>query len=186
MFRTKGLANHYRSDLLRAAHGGEEFHTVTGLPGSMVEKAASMSWFAFALRYLATKRLHVAPNTRNGINESLTAVTMSLLDDRPGRPPTELTRRALRNSAFAPLGSDDRELPDAIAHALYWMSKAETVRRKRRTFVNALHYAVDLLLSVAPAASLLAPLADCYPEGSVRFALYAEADGLATLTVWGF
>lgn len=41
-------------------------------------------------------------------------------------------------------------------------------------------------LSVAPAASLLAPLVDYCPRGSVRFALYAEADGLATLTVWGF
>ncbi|GAA3296266.1 hypothetical protein GCM10020295_25610 [Streptomyces cinereospinus] len=37
-FRTKGLADHYRSKLLRAAHAGEEFDTETGLPDSMVEK----------------------------------------------------------------------------------------------------------------------------------------------------
>ncbi|MZD58847.1 tyrosine-type recombinase/integrase [Streptomyces sp. SID5606] len=174
-FRTKGLADHYRSKLLRAAHGGEEFDTVTGLPDSMVEKAASMSWYAFALKYLAMKWPHAAPNTRNGINESLTAVTMALLDDRPGPPPEELIRRALRNWAFVLPGPDDRELPQEIAHALHWVSKAsrpladlgdaaiaravldalklkldgtaaaaETVRRKRRTLVNALHYAVDL------------------------------------------
>ncbi|MFI1294317.1 hypothetical protein ACH4VM_39105 [Streptomyces sp. NPDC020792] len=174
-FRTKGLADHYRSKLLRAAHGGEEFDTVTGLPDSMVEKAASMSWYAFALRYLAMKWPHAAPNTRSGINESLTAVTMALLDDRPGQPPEELIRKALRNWAFVLPGPDDRELPDEIAHALHWVSKAsrpladlgdaaiaravldslklkldgtaaaaETVRRKRRTLVNALHYAVDL------------------------------------------
>ncbi|GGS84363.1 tyrosine-type recombinase/integrase [Streptomyces griseoviridis] len=174
-FRTKGLADHYRSKLLRAAHGGEEFDTVTGLPDSMVEKAASTSWYAFALRYLAMKWPHAAPNTRDGTNESLTAVTMALLDDRPGRPPEELIRRALRNWAFVLPGPDDRELPDEIAHALHWVSKAsrpladlgdaaitravldalklkldgtaaaaETVRRKRRTLVNALHYAVDL------------------------------------------
>ncbi|WP_030339226.1 tyrosine-type recombinase/integrase [Streptomyces sp. NRRL S-1022] len=174
-FRTKGLADHYRSKLLRAAHGGEEFDTVTGLPDSMVEKAASMSWYAFALRYLAMKWPHAAPNTRSGINEALTAVTMALLDDRPGQPPEELIRKALRNWAFVLPGPGDRELPSEIANALHWVAKAsrplsdlgdaaigravldslklkldgtaaaaETVRRKRRTLVNAVHYAVDL------------------------------------------
>ncbi|MFG3091906.1 tyrosine-type recombinase/integrase [Streptomyces antibioticus] len=174
-FRTKGLADHYRSKLLRAAHAGEEFDTVTGLPDSMIEKAASTSWYAFALKYLAMKWPHTAPNTRSGINESLTAVTMALLDDRPGRPPEELIRKTLRNWGFVLPGPDDRDLPDDVASVLHWVSKAsrpladlgdaalaravldslklkldgtaaaaETVRRKRRTLVNALHYAVDL------------------------------------------
>ncbi|MFE1926337.1 tyrosine-type recombinase/integrase [Streptomyces asoensis] len=174
-FRTKGLADHYRSKLLRAAHAGEEFDTVTGLPDSMIEKAASTSWYAFALKYLAMKWPHAAPNTRSGINESLTAVTMALLDDRPGRPPEELIRKTLRNWGFVLPGPDDRDLPDDVASVLHWVSKAsrpladlgdaalaravldslklkldgtaaaaETVRRKRRTLVNALHYAVDL------------------------------------------
>lgn len=43
-FRTKGLADHYRPKLLRTAHAGEEFDTETGLPDSMVEQAASMTW----------------------------------------------------------------------------------------------------------------------------------------------
>lgn len=141
----------------------------------MVEKAASMSWYAFALRYLAMKWPHAAPNTRSGINESLTVVTMALLDDRPGQPPEELIRKTLRNWAFVLPGPDERELPDDVANTLSWVSKAsrpladlgdaalaravldslrlklggtaasaETVRRKRRTLVNALHYAVDL------------------------------------------
>ncbi|OQR65251.1 site-specific integrase [Streptomyces maremycinicus] len=174
-FRTKGLADHYRSKLLRAAHAGEEFDTVTGLPDSMTEKAALTSWYAFALKYLAMKWPHAAPNTRSGINESLTAVTMELLDDRPGRPPEELIRKTLRHWGFVLPGPDDRDLPDDVANVLHWVSKAsrpladlgdaalaravldslklkldgtaaaaETVRRKRRTLVNALHYAVDL------------------------------------------
>ncbi|WP_405795556.1 tyrosine-type recombinase/integrase [Streptomyces longwoodensis] len=174
-FRTKGLADHYRSKLLQAAHAGEEFDTETGLPDSMVEKAASMTWYAFALKYLAMKWPHAAPNTRNGINESLTAVTMALLDERPGQPPEDLIRRALRNWAFVLPGPDERDLPPDVANALHWVAKAsrplsdlgdaaigravldslrlkldgtaaaaETVRRKRRTLVNALHYAVDL------------------------------------------
>lgn len=174
-FRTKGLADHYRSKLLRAAHAGEEFDTETGLPDSMVEKAASMTWYAFALKYLAMKWPHAAPNTRSGINEALTAVTMALLDERPGRPAEELIRKALRNWAFVLPAPDERELPTEIANTLHWVAKAsrplsdlgdaaigravldslklkldgtaaaaETVRRKRRTLVNALHYAVDL------------------------------------------
>ncbi|GHF12267.1 site-specific integrase [Streptomyces griseoluteus] len=174
-FRTKGLADHYRSKLLRATHAGEEFDTVTGLPESMVEKAASMTWYAFALKYLAMKWPHAAPNTRNGINEALTAVTMALLDERPGQPSEELLRKALRNWAFVLPGPDERELPTEVANVLHWVAKAsrplsdlgdaaigravldslklkldgtaaaaETVRRKRRTLVNALHYAVDL------------------------------------------
>lgn len=174
-FRTKGLADHYRSKLLRAAHAGEEFDTETGLPDSMIEKAASLTWYAFALRYLAMKWPHAAPNTRNGINEALTSVTMAFLGDRPGRPPEELIRKALRNWAFVLPGPDERELPTEIANTLHWVAKAsrplsdladaaigravldslklkldgtaaaaETVRRKRRTLVNALHYAVDL------------------------------------------
>ncbi|WP_149547647.1 tyrosine-type recombinase/integrase [Streptomyces marokkonensis] len=174
-FRTKGLADHYRSKLLRAAHAGEEFDTETGLPDSMVEKAASMTWYTFALKYLAMKWPHAAPNTRNGINEALTAVTMALLDERPGQPTEDLIRRALRNWAFVLPGPDEREVPTEIANTLHWVAKAsrplsdlgdaaigravldslklkldgtaaaaETVRRKRRTLVNALHYAVDL------------------------------------------
>ncbi|MEE1666309.1 tyrosine-type recombinase/integrase [Streptomyces sp. WAC07094] len=174
-FRTKGLADHHRSKLLRATHAGEEFDTVTGLPDSLVERAPSMTWYAFALRYLAMKWPHAAPNTRNGINEALTAVTVALLDERPGRPDDELLRKALRNWAFVLPSPDNRELPTDVADALHWVAKAsrplsdladaaigravldslkikldgtaaaaETVRRKRRTLVNALHYAVDL------------------------------------------
>lgn len=43
-----------------------------GLPASMEEKKSAVSWYAFALRYLAMKWPHAAPNTRDGINESLT------------------------------------------------------------------------------------------------------------------
>ncbi|MFF5041767.1 tyrosine-type recombinase/integrase [Streptomyces nigra] len=174
-FRTKGLADHYRSKLLRAAHAGEEFDTETGLPDSMVEKATTLTWYVFAQKYLAMKWPHAAPNTRNGINEALTAVTMALLDERSGRPSEELIRRALRSWAFVLPGPNERELPPEIANTLHWVAKAsrplsdlgdvvvgravldalkvkldgtaaaaETVRRKRRTLVNAMHYAVDL------------------------------------------
>ncbi|MER5662423.1 tyrosine-type recombinase/integrase [Streptomyces mirabilis] len=174
-FRTKALADHYRTKLMRAARDGEEFDDVTGLPDSMAEMKAKLTWYDFALKYLAMKWPHAAPNTRDGINESLTSVTIALLDDRPGRPSAPLIRQALRNWAFVLPGPAEREAPTEIANTLRWIAKAsrplhdladpvtarevldsfkirldgksaaaETVRRKRRTFVNALHYAVDL------------------------------------------
>ncbi|MFJ6837602.1 tyrosine-type recombinase/integrase [Streptomyces sp. NPDC091209] len=174
-FRTKALADHYRTKLMRAARDGEEFDDVTGLPDSMAEMKAKLTWYDFALKYLAMKWPHAAPNTRDGINESLTSVTIALLDDRPGRPSALLIRQALRNWAFVLPGPAEREAPTQIENTLHWIAKAsrplndladpvtarevldsfkirldgksaaaETVRRKRRTFVNALHYAVDL------------------------------------------
>ena len=174
-FKTKGLGDSFRSKLLRATRDGEEFDTGSGLPDSMVEKAPSMTWYAFALKYLAMKWPHAAPNTRDGINESLTAVTMALLDDVPGRPADELLRSTLRSWAFVLPGPDERELPPEAGNVLHWVGRAskplaelakpavmlgvldglklkldgtpaaaETVRRKRTTLGNALHYAVDL------------------------------------------
>ncbi|MFF3320765.1 tyrosine-type recombinase/integrase [Streptomyces sp. NPDC002889] len=184
--KTKALADSFRSKLLRAAREGEEFDTESGLPDSMAEKKATLSWYEFALRYLAMKWPHAAPNTRDGINESLASVTISLLDDRPGRPAIEALRKALRTWAFVLPGPDDRELPVEVGNTLHWVAKAslpltdlsdpvvgravldslklkldgtaaaaETVRRKRRTLVNALNYAVDLgEFSENPLASL--------------------------------
>lgn len=174
-FRTKALADHYRAKLMRAMRDGEEFDTVTGLPASLERTKASLSWYDFARRYLSMKWPHAAPNTRDGINESLTSVTMQLLEERAGRPSDQEIRRALRNWAFVLPGPDDRELPDDVQGVLHWVSKAsrpltdltepataralldslklkldgtaaaaETVRRKRRTLVNAANYAVDL------------------------------------------
>ncbi len=174
-FRTKALADHYRTKLMRAMRDGEEFDTGTGLPASMEETKSAVSWYAFALRYLAMKWPHAAPNTRDGINESLTSVTMQLLGERPGRPSDETIRKALRNWAFVLPAPNDREVPNDVRNVLHWVSKAsrplvdlaepataravldslklkldgtaaaaETVRRKRRTLVNAANYAVDL------------------------------------------
>ncbi|BAC70648.1 hypothetical protein [Streptomyces sp. NPDC052015] len=54
-FRTKALADHYRTKLMRAARDGDEFDDVTGLPDSMAETRAELSWYAFTLKYLAMK-----------------------------------------------------------------------------------------------------------------------------------
>ncbi|MFD0069331.1 site-specific integrase, partial [Streptomyces sp. NPDC127574] len=96
-FRTKALADHYRTKLMSAARDGEEFDDAGGRPESMSEKKTELTWYAFALKYLAMKWPHAAPNTRDGMNESLTSVTIALLNDVPGRPGAPVLRQALRN-----------------------------------------------------------------------------------------
>jgi integrase len=128
----------------------------------------------FALAYLKMKWPHAAPNTRDEINEGLTAATKQLLLDIPGRPDDEQLHRALRDWAFVLPGPEDREVPDDLASVLRWVQQAsralidlkepvvmrelldsfkllmdgspamgETARRKRKTLVNAMQYAVD-------------------------------------------
>ncbi|RKN09396.1 tyrosine-type recombinase/integrase [Streptomyces radicis] len=174
-FRTKALADSFRSKLIRAMRDGEEFDTETGLPDSLAEKPPSLTWYAFALKYLAMKWPHAASNTRDGMNEALAQVTMAFLDGLSGRPDERLLRTALRRWAFVLPGPTDREVPPEIGNALDWVARAsrplgdlakppemlavlnalklkldgtpaaaETVRRKKNTFVNAMKYAVDL------------------------------------------
>lgn len=173
-FRTKALADSYRAKLVRATRDGEEFDTETGLPGSMEEKAPSVSWFDFAKRYAAMKWPHAAPNSRDSISETLTLVTTALLGKRRGRPSDGDLRTALRRWAFV-VSEDESSPPDQAENVLHWVAKAslplsalrdtatargvldalklkldgtpaaaETVRRKRNVLVNALRYAVEI------------------------------------------
>ncbi|MEV6423357.1 tyrosine-type recombinase/integrase [Streptomyces sp. NPDC051662] len=126
-FRTKGLADGWRSKLVAAAKSGEPFDTEAGLPDSLVEKVEApppLSWFAFASSYLAMKWPDAAPNSRDSINETLTEVTLVLCDDRPDRPEDRALRAALRNWAFVVRADDEPEPPKDVANALHWIGKA--------------------------------------------------------------
>ncbi|MFI6981516.1 tyrosine-type recombinase/integrase [Embleya sp. NPDC050154] len=173
-FRTKGLADAFRGKLLTAAKNGEPFDTESGLPDSMAPAVASRTWYDFACAYAELKWPFAAANSRDSISETLTGVTMALIEDRPGGPDSETLRRALRGWAF--VASKSRpEMPTEIANALHWVGKAsqplvvleepvvvravlgalalkmsgspaaaETVRRKRSVFHGALVHAVEL------------------------------------------
>lgn len=51
-FGTVALAEGFRSELIRATGKGEAFVIATGLPVSHRSKAASMTWYAFAVGYV--------------------------------------------------------------------------------------------------------------------------------------
>ncbi|UNS98985.1 tyrosine-type recombinase/integrase [Streptomyces tubbatahanensis] len=124
-FRTKALADSFRSGLVKASRAGEGFDTDTGLPDSLTEAAPSSTWFAFAKKYVEMKWPHAAPNSRDSMNETLAAVTAVLTADRSGRPSGAVLRRALRGWAFVLATPDEEsEIPKEIANALAWVGKA--------------------------------------------------------------
>ncbi|WP_415951791.1 hypothetical protein [Streptomyces sp. KLOTTS4A1] len=56
--RTKALADSFRAKLLRATREGEDFDSETGLPDFLapkIEEPPSLTWYAFALQYVAMK-----------------------------------------------------------------------------------------------------------------------------------
>jgi integrase len=122
--RTKGLAETFQSKLRHAMRAGEEFDTTSGLPASMEEKAAPLTWYEFSLLYLKMKWPHAAPNTRDEINEGLTAATKALFLDKPGRPEEAVLQRTLRDWAFVLPGPEQRDVPAQFDAALKWVQRA--------------------------------------------------------------
>ncbi|WP_275293187.1 integrase [Amycolatopsis sp. La24] len=76
-FRTSGLADGFRSDLVTATRKGEPFDTESGLPQSMVkESALAVSTFALACDYADMMWPNASPKYRKSIAGSLTKLTM--------------------------------------------------------------------------------------------------------------
>jgi integrase len=173
-FVTRALADSFRSDLVQATNQGEAFDVETGLPDSMVEAPAAVTWLEFAKKYLDMKWPGAAAKSRDSMTEALATITAALVKDTHGRPPVELLRRALRDHVLPPPVRDLDMAPD-VADAVRWLryaalplpdlreagilrgaldvlavkldgkpAAATTVRRKRSVFYNALQYAVEL------------------------------------------
>lgn len=173
-FVTRALADSFRSDLMQAASQGEGFDVDTGLPDSMTEAPAAVTWLDFAKKYVDMKWAGAAAKSRVSMTEALAAVTAALVKDTAGRPAVELLRQALRNHVLPP-PARGRDMPPDIADAVRWLRRASlplpdlrragtvrsaldvlavkldgkpaaatTVRRKRSVFYNTLQYAVEL------------------------------------------
>lgn len=99
-FRTSGLADSFRSQLVTASRVGEAFDTVTGLPVSLVRSETSASWYEFAVSYIDMKWPDAAGKSRAGIAESMTTVTLALTKMTGGAPDPKTLRRALYSWAF--------------------------------------------------------------------------------------
>jgi integrase len=121
-FITQGLADSYRSELIRAARKGLDFSPATGEPASWAApEPATASWLAHAAAYAATKWPLSAAHTRAGIADALATITPALLTPGRGRPPAAVLRTGLYGHAFNPARAGTDPGPAAAA-ALAWAS----------------------------------------------------------------
>ncbi|MFI7019129.1 hypothetical protein [Streptomyces sp. NPDC050164] len=164
-------AGEFGAELVRAiragpAQGNSSSHEPRG--------PSQLSWYEFATEYAQAHWPGRAAKTRDEVSEALTAVTVAMLWDVPGRPKGEVLRRALRHWAFVLPGAGQEAMGAADRLVLQWVAKAsrplvdlhdpvlardvleslrrkldgseaavETMRRKRKVLVHALHYAVE-------------------------------------------
>ena len=102
-FITRGLADSYRAELIRAARQGLDFSARTGEPASWATRLpATISWLDHAAAYAAMKWPLAAAHTRAGIADALATVTPALLTPGRDRPPAAILRGALYGHAFNP------------------------------------------------------------------------------------
>ncbi|QKW39386.1 tyrosine-type recombinase/integrase [Actinomadura sp. NAK00032] len=154
-FETKALAKNFLLDLQLAAKRGEEFSVESGLPESMLQAKKAVTWLDFSVAYVDMKWPYAAPNSRDGLTETLATVAPVLVrDDAPEAPDAKIMRTALRAYYLAPKDRE-RPRPPEIADALAWLEKASLPlaevyeRRNVRAALNAL----TLLLNGKPAAA---------------------------------
>jgi hypothetical protein len=121
-FITRGLADSYRAELIRAARKGLDFSPGTGEPASWAApEPATLSWLEHAAVYAAMKWPLAAACTRAGIADALATITPALLTPGRGEPPAVVLRAALYGHAFSPARAGTDPGPPA-AVALAWAS----------------------------------------------------------------
>jgi integrase len=100
-FKTRALADSFRSELVAAARRGEAFDVATGRPVSVVRAENVESWYDFACSYIDMKWSRAAGKSRMGNADTLATVTSALLlSTGHGCPRPDVLRRALYGWAF--------------------------------------------------------------------------------------
>ena len=120
-FKTRALADSFRSELLTAARKGEPFDIGSGRPQSMAEATRDVGWYDFACAYMDMKWPTSAATYRRSISEALTVITPALLAIADPQPDAALVRRALHRWAFNTLRRRDPSCPADVVAALRWV-----------------------------------------------------------------
>ena len=89
-FATFPLADGFRSALMTAARQGHPFDVATGLPPSLTEHSAGVTWHEHVLSFVDMKWQRAAPRSRQSIADALASVPAPpqrrpARDRRPGR-----------------------------------------------------------------------------------------------------
>lgn len=122
-YRTKPLAEGFRSDLISAMRRGEPFDIVSGLPVSMARVDHSFPWFQFACEYVDMKWPSAAATYRRSIAEALVTVTCAMFKSERGKPDDKTVRSALFRWAFNTQRRGAEACPENVENALRWVER---------------------------------------------------------------
>ena len=121
-FKTKGLAEGFRSKLVTYQREGVPFDVATGLPEPMARLLNTKTWYEHAIAFVDMKWPRAAGNQRKSIAESLAHVTPALLSSTRGAPPDVEIRRALYAYVFNTTRRKAGPPPDDLAATVRWLS----------------------------------------------------------------
>ena len=123
-FITRGLADSYRAELVRAARTGLEFDPLTGEPAAWnLPEPATITWYQEPTAYAAMKWPSLAAHSRASVAEALATVTPALTQsDARDRPDPRELRTVLYQHAFNP--AHPAGLGSAAAQILDWAQQA--------------------------------------------------------------
>lgn len=125
-FKTRALADSFRSELLCLARQGEPFDIETGQPVSRVRhEEIPQSWYAHAhahaCAYVDMKWPRAAGKSRQGIAESLATVTPALLVSGKSRPGPTAMRALLYGWSFNARARAAGPPPEDLVRAHRWL-----------------------------------------------------------------
>ncbi|GGO81065.1 tyrosine-type recombinase/integrase [Wenjunlia tyrosinilytica] len=152
-FVTFALADAFRSELISSTRRGEAFSIATGRPVSHRSKAASMSWYDFAIQHMDARWPRLAGNSRKNVAKTLMTTTVALLRTQPTQFRPIDVRTALREWAFNANRRADAP-PDVVA-ILKWVERNSLTMASWEDpeKVEAVLTAIDTKLNGAPTAA---------------------------------
>ncbi|WP_030442926.1 tyrosine-type recombinase/integrase [Actinoplanes subtropicus] len=121
-FKTKALAESFRSKLVVAQREGVAFDEPSGLPEPMARELNTRSWYDHAVAFVDMKWPRAAAKHRKSIAEALSNVTPVLLSGTRGAPAEADIRRALYAWSFNKARRDAGPPPEEFAPAIRWIS----------------------------------------------------------------
>ena len=121
-FKTKALAESFRSKLVTYQREGVAFDVATGLPEPMARLLNTKTWYEHAIAFVDMKWPHAAGNQRKSIAESLAHVTPALLSSTRGAPIEAEIRRALYSYVFNTTRRKGGSPPEDLAATVRWLS----------------------------------------------------------------
>ncbi len=116
-FRTKDLADRFRSNLIAASDRNERFDRVTGEPESWAPDTRELTTFEWSRRWIAEQWPEWQPRTRTSAIEALTRFVPLVVSADAPAPPAEIRRHL--TGALAP---DHDETQQSGASAL-WLER---------------------------------------------------------------